>query len=94
MVCDRAFSRRLLTEASRCLRQWSSLAIALFNRRLTIIIKPNDAAVVLLVSSALEEIQALSDRILVFYEGEIVKEFARGEADEKRLGKYMGGAHD
>lgn len=31
MVCDRAFSRRLLTEASRCLRQWSSLAIALFN---------------------------------------------------------------
>ncbi len=51
-------------------------------------------AAVLLVSSALEEIQALSDRILVFYEGEIVREFRRGEADEKRLGKYMGGGRD
>lgn len=51
-------------------------------------------AAVLLVSSALEEIQALSDRILVFYEGEVVREFARGEADEKRLGKYMGGGRD
>jgi ABC-type uncharacterized transport system ATPase subunit len=47
---------------------------------------------VLLVSSELDEILALSDRILVFYGGEIVGEFRRGEATEKMLGLRMGGA--
>ncbi|MBI2711295.1 MAG: ABC transporter ATP-binding protein [Bdellovibrio sp.] len=49
---------------------------------------------VLLVSSELDEILDLSDRILVFYEGEIVGEFNRGEASEKVLGLRMGGAAD
>jgi simple sugar transport system ATP-binding protein len=48
---------------------------------------------VLLVSSSLEEIMALSDRIVVLYEGRIAGVFARGEADEARLGAAMGGAH-
>ncbi len=47
---------------------------------------------VLLVSSELDEILALSDRILVMYEGKIVAEFARGQVTEKRLGLHMGGA--
>ena len=47
---------------------------------------------VLLVSSELDEILALSDRILVMYEGRIVAEFARGQAGEQALGLAMGGA--
>jgi simple sugar transport system ATP-binding protein len=47
---------------------------------------------VLLISSELEEILALSDRILVMFEGKIVAEFRRGEVTEKVLGLRMGGA--
>ncbi len=50
-------------------------------------------AAVLLVSSELDEILALSDRIAVIYAGKIVAELARGEATEQRLGLLMGGAH-
>ena len=46
---------------------------------------------VLLVSAELSEILTLADRILVMYEGRIVAEFARGEADETLLGLYMAG---
>lgn len=49
---------------------------------------------VLLVSSELDEVMALSDRILVMYEGEMVAQFARGEADECRIGLYMGGGQE
>lgn len=48
----------------------------------------------LLVSSALEEITALSDRIVVFFKGRIAGEFKRGEADEQVLGRYMCGGGD
>ncbi len=47
---------------------------------------------ILLVSSELDEILALSDRILVMYEGRFVAEFARGQAGEQALGLAMGGA--
>ncbi len=46
---------------------------------------------VLLVSSELEEILALSDRILVMYGGRIVAEYGRQEATEAELGLRMGG---
>jgi simple sugar transport system ATP-binding protein len=46
---------------------------------------------VLLVSLELEEVQSLADRILVMYEGRIVKEFAAGEASDEDLGYYMTG---
>jgi simple sugar transport system ATP-binding protein len=46
---------------------------------------------ILLVSAELSEILALADRILVMYEGRIVAEFARAEADEATLGFYMAG---
>ncbi len=48
---------------------------------------------VLLVSSELDEILALADRILVMYAGRIVAQFNRGEASEQVLGLSMGGAH-
>jgi len=46
---------------------------------------------VLLVSMELEEIQSLSDRILVMYEGKIVAEFEGGTVGEEELGIYMTG---
>ncbi|MFO7782818.1 MAG: heme ABC transporter ATP-binding protein, partial [Spirochaetia bacterium] len=45
---------------------------------------------VLLISAELDEIRALSDRILVMYEGRIVAEM-EGGADEHRLGMLMAG---
>jgi simple sugar transport system ATP-binding protein len=46
---------------------------------------------VLLISLELEEVLSLADRILVMYEGQIVKEFAGDEADAETLGYYMTG---
>ncbi|MBO2516273.1 MAG: heme ABC transporter ATP-binding protein [Clostridiales bacterium] len=47
---------------------------------------------VLLVSLELDEVMALSDRILVMYEGEIVGEFDPKKVDIETLGLYMAGA--
>jgi simple sugar transport system ATP-binding protein len=56
------------------------------------IVEARDAgAAVLLVSSELEEILALSDRIVVMYEGRMVGEFGRGQVTEAELGLRMGG---
>ncbi len=52
----------------------------------------DDGKAVLLVSAELDEILALSDRVLVMYEGEIMVELARGEATERKIGVYMTGA--
>src|SRR5262249_12954665 len=51
----------------------------------------DEGAGVLLISSALEEILALSDRILVMFEGRIVAEYQRGQVTEGELGLKMGG---
>jgi simple sugar transport system ATP-binding protein len=51
----------------------------------------NAGAGVLLVSSELDEILALSDRILVLYRGKKVAEFTRETANERALGLAMGG---
>ncbi|HZQ48235.1 MAG TPA: ABC transporter ATP-binding protein, partial [Verrucomicrobiae bacterium] len=57
------------------------------------IVRARDAgAGVLLVSSELDEILALSDRILVMYEGRITAEFRRGLVSERELGLKMGGS--
>lgn len=49
---------------------------------------------VLLVSLELEEIFALSDRILVLYEGKIVKEFKPEETSDKEVGFFMTGGKE
>jgi len=46
---------------------------------------------VLLISLELEEVLSLADRILVMYEGRIVREFVGGEADAETLGYHMTG---
>ncbi len=48
-------------------------------------------AAVLLISSELDEVRALSDRIAVMYEGRIVATLAASEATEERLGLLMAG---
>ncbi|KHD88960.1 MAG: sugar ABC transporter ATP-binding protein [Bdellovibrio sp. ArHS] len=50
----------------------------------------DEGAGVLLISSELDELMALSDRILVLYKGRFVKEFTRAQFDEIALGKAMG----
>jgi simple sugar transport system ATP-binding protein len=52
----------------------------------------DEGAGVLLVSFELEDILALSDRILVMYEGRIAAEFKRGAVSEQELGLRMGGS--
>jgi ABC-type uncharacterized transport system ATPase subunit len=65
-------------------------AVEFIHRR---IIAARDAgAGVLLISSELDEILALSDRILVMFGGRIVAEFSRGKVTERELGLKMGGA--
>ncbi|MEW6308817.1 MAG: ABC transporter ATP-binding protein [Bacillota bacterium] len=57
------------------------------------IIKARDAgAAVLLISTELEEVLSLSDRIAVIYEGEIMGTFARDAADVGELGLMMAGS--
>ena len=51
----------------------------------------DEGAGVLLVSFELEEVLALSDRILVMFGGRIVAEFYRGQVTERELGLKMGG---
>jgi simple sugar transport system ATP-binding protein len=50
-----------------------------------------DGVGVLLISSELEEILDLADRILVISDGQIIGEMGRHEADLGRLGLMMGG---
>jgi simple sugar transport system ATP-binding protein len=47
---------------------------------------------VLLISTDLDEIMAISDRICVIYRGRIIGEMSRAEVDHERLGLLMGGA--
>ena len=46
---------------------------------------------ILLVSEDLDELRALSDRILVLYEGEIAGEFEAGAATIEEIGLLMAG---
>lgn len=47
---------------------------------------------ILLISSELDEILGLSDRVAVIYQGRIVSETPRSQCDERSLGLAMGGA--
>lgn len=50
----------------------------------------DEGAGILLISSELDELMALSDRIVVLFKGRLVKEFTRAEFDEIALGTAMG----
>jgi simple sugar transport system ATP-binding protein len=51
----------------------------------------NQGAAILLISEDLDEVFALSDRIDVLYEGEIVGHVSREEADRETVGLMMAG---
>lgn len=53
----------------------------------------DEGAGVLLISSELDEVLKLSDRILVMYAKQIVAEFTRENASEQAIGLAMGGGH-
>jgi len=56
-------------------------------------LKMRDAGVaILLISSDLEEVRSLSDRIGVLYQGQIVAEKLSEEFTERELGLFMAGA--
>lgn len=48
---------------------------------------------ILLISSELDELMTLSDRILVLYKGNFVAEFQRSDFNEIAIGAAMGGGH-
>ncbi|MGZ3705099.1 MAG: ATP-binding cassette domain-containing protein, partial [Bdellovibrionota bacterium] len=48
---------------------------------------------VLLISSELDEVLKLSDRLLVLYRGKVVGSFLRSDFDEKQIGLLMAGGH-
>jgi general nucleoside transport system ATP-binding protein len=58
-----------------------------------IVRKRDEGVAVLLVSSELDEIMALSDRIVVMYKGEIIGTVPRAEATREGLGLLMAGVH-
>ncbi len=56
--------------------------------------KRDEGAAVLIVSTELDEVLALGDRIAVMYQGRVVAILDPSEATPERLGLYMGGAAD
>ena len=48
---------------------------------------------ILLISSELDEVMKLSDRILVIYRGKVLDAFTREQFDERRIGLLMAGGH-
>jgi general nucleoside transport system ATP-binding protein len=58
------------------------------------ILQRRDAGMaILLISTELDEVLALSDRIVVLYEGRVAGERLAGEATAEELGLMMGGRH-
>jgi simple sugar transport system ATP-binding protein len=66
-------------------------AVDFIHRRL--IDTRNEGAAVLLVSEDLDELLALSDRIIVITGGSLLHETSAAEADPVRIGRYMAGHH-
>jgi len=58
-----------------------------------VIEKRDEGVAVLLVSTELDEIMQLSDRIAVMYRGQIVDIVAIGDATKERIGLLMAGVH-
>ena len=58
----------------------------------TLIENRKKGAAILLISTELEEILSLSDRITVLYEGELMGMVPRSEVNVEKLGLMMGGS--
>ena len=92
MVVAREFSRPLnLLIAAQPTRGIDVGSIEFIHNQ--IVAKRDEGVAVLLVSSELDEIMALSDRIAVMYKGEIIDIVPRAAATREGLGLLMAGVH-
>ena len=92
VIAAREFSRPIkLIVAAQPTRGLDVGSIEYIHRR--IVAKRDEGAAVLIVSSELDEVVALGDRIAVMYRGRIVDTLSPDEATPERLGLLMGGAH-
>ncbi len=90
MVLARELDHRpLVLVAAQPTRGLDVGAIEYMSRRLRAV--ADSGVAILLISSEIEEILELSDRIVVISDGRIVGEMPREEADLERLGLLMGG---
>ncbi len=90
VIVAREFSRPIdLLVASQPTRGLDVGSIEYIHKRL--VAKRDEGCAVLLVSSELDEIMALSDRIAVMYEGEIMAVIPAEEATREQLGLLMAG---
>jgi simple sugar transport system ATP-binding protein len=90
MVVAREFSRDLkLLIAAQPTRGIDVGSIEFIHSQ--IVSQRDEGVAVLLVSSELDEIMALSDRIAVMYEGEVIGIVPRAEATREGLGLLMAG---
>jgi simple sugar transport system ATP-binding protein len=93
VIVAREFSRPIgLLIASQPTRGLDVGSIEYIHSR--IIEKRDEGCAVLLVSSELDEILALSDRIAVMYRGEIIAILPAREATKERLGLLMAGVRE
>lgn len=91
VIVAREFSRPIkLLLAAQPTRGLDVGSIEYIHRR--IVEKRDEGAAVLIVSTELDEVLALGDRIAVMYHGQIVAILDQAEATPERLGLYMGGA--
>jgi ABC-type uncharacterized transport system ATPase subunit len=92
VIAAREFSRPLeLIVAAQPTRGLDVGSIEYIHGR--IVQKRDEGAAVLIVSTELEEVLALGDRIAVMFQGKIVDVLDPSEATYERLGLLMGGAH-
>ena len=91
VIVAREFSRPIkLLLAAQPTRGLDVGSIEYIHRR--IVAKRDEGAAVLIVSTELDEVLALGDRIAVMYHGAIVAILDPADATPQRLGLYMGGA--
>ena len=91
VIVAREFSRPIkLLVAAQPTRGLDVGSIEYIHRR--VVEKRDEGAAVLIVSTELDEVLALGDRIAVMYHGKIVAILDSAEATPERLGLYMGGA--
>jgi simple sugar transport system ATP-binding protein len=92
VIVAREFSRPIkLLVASQPTRGLDVGSIEYIHRR--IIEKRDEGTAVLLVSTELDEIMELSDRIAVMYRGKIVEILDAEEATKNQVGLLMAGVH-
>lgn len=90
MVVAREFSRRSqLYVVAQPTRGVDILSVEFIHQR--IIELRDQGAAVLLISTDLDEVFSVSDRILVMYEGQVAGEFTPNEISREGIGAYMTG---